>query len=433
MKVKETKSFKLILLLICIFLICLFGMQNKAFGAIISGTIVDENDNPIDSITVNYGTGNDSTSNGGGYSVEGSGTEITYSFTNGAKYDEVIEATSIIYEPEDINEEYNIVIVKPESGYEKETREIEQMLINCKMQNNKEIITYNDTDFEYKGERITSPHRKFSEDLYDNRCINLFIVIATENIPDLGNISKGGGSLWKRNIFLNTNPGVIENPKNMQVVHDMSFLKNYIKQYGDITESTEIDLKSSCDLRETYLKIVGIEEKNQTIKIKLRRKEEPAPVGDFVTGKVYLQEESNEKITTDKYGKKIEENITVELIKINDDGSSSSVGKNFINSDAAYGFNYPGEGTYKLKFEYNGQEFKPIENVDMSNILDSINTDNHAEENNDVRNSFNDKFKPIDNEKSIKIINWEDIIISTLQMQKQTPAKGLAQSKGVGS
>jgi len=201
METKE-KLLKLIVwITICISFIWLLSMESNVYGAQITGEVVDENDLPIEGILVNYGGPQSPTSSNGQYSVDGSGNEIIYKFANGKKYEEVLEAKSITYKPKKENKEYNIVIVKPESGYETEQKELESILSNCKTKNGKEIITYNDSTFKYKGSDISNPYQKYCEDMYDNTCINLFIVIGTEKMPDMGKISAGGGELWRRNIF----------------------------------------------------------------------------------------------------------------------------------------------------------------------------------------------------------------------------------------
>lgn len=295
MKANKMKNLKLIfILVISIIAIWLFGMKNEVRATIISGKIVDENDNPIGGITVEYGSGGASASTGrGNYSVDGSGSVVKYNFTNGEQYEEA-SATTLRYEPQDTSRKYNIVIVRPEGdNYKSEAQQLEQMLSNANLKNGKEIITYNNTDFEYRGTRITSPYRKYTEDLYDNRCINLFIVIATNDMPSLGDIPKGSGELWKRNIFYKVSSSV-EEPKNMQITTEFDIIKNYVKDYGKVEATTEVEIDSAnINLQSSYVEITGIDDsKSREINLKLKRvinNVTPTYSGNYIEGKVVEQ------------------------------------------------------------------------------------------------------------------------------------------------
>ena len=400
MKTKEKFLKFIFLFIVTIFLSLLFSANSTTYAAEIkiTGTVVDETGSPIEGIEVEFDGNTCLTNSSGNYEVKGKDGEVKYNFKNGLEYEYYKDAVSTIYTPkvEKKNTKYNLVIVKPENGSESEYQEIEQIMSECKI-GTKEIFTYKDGVFyDSTGNVTPNPYKRYME-IFDQASKNLFIALGNSDMPDIEIPSPGSGSSWKGNIFYNSGM----HTKNWaQQASIMEQLKEMIYEFAGIETSEEtLDTLVNNDYAEVDLS-KGDKDKNQSIKLTLKRKEKPALIGDFITGTVYLEDGTREKITEDEYGKDLN-NIKVKLIKI--DGE---IWETTINSEGQYGFERPAEdGIYKLEFTYNGQEFKTIDGeINNSNIEIEGNTDNHAKETN--REEFNEKFKPIDNKTAKQISKW---------------------------
>ena len=404
MKTKEKTRCLICIICIVIFFSILFFADGIVLAAKITGTVVDENGAPIEGIKVEYGSSTCLTDSSGAYTVEDSGNidKVKYNFENGEEYEQNgSNAKSITYTPkyEQKDTNYNIVIVKPENGFDYEYEQIEQIMSGCKVDKNK-LYTYKPGDNNFygeSGEAVSNPYTEY-EKIFSQKHKNLFIVIGDKDLPPIEVNSRGSGESWKGSIFLNTDTAHTKVPKyNIQKATLFKQLKDMIFEFAGIEESPEKNVNISVNNTHALVDITE-KDKNQTIKVTLKRKENPAISGNFITGHILLPDRS--VMNNIKYGKSLS-NIKVELMKI--DGGTWTTS---VNIDGKYGFERPAEdGEYKVRFIYNGQEFKTIDGeVNNNNIEDPGNTDNNAKE--IERNMFNDKFNPIDNDLAKQIGNW---------------------------
>ena len=158
MKSKD-KIIKLMFMIIAtLFFTIILSINSKTMAVTINGTVLDENNSPIQDIEVKYGSSESKTNSNGFYEVESSGNSVQYVFQTSEKYKEA-KAYSIRYETTATNKKYNVVIVKPESGYESEYQEIQQMLDNCNKENEK-VITYTSSGF---SDGIQNPYQEYKK------------------------------------------------------------------------------------------------------------------------------------------------------------------------------------------------------------------------------------------------------------------------------
>jgi len=269
LKTKEKIVKLIVIFLTTVFFSLLFSMGYEIQAVTITGGVVDENGSPIQGITVNYGGSNDVTAGDGTYRLEGSGDIITYNFSGEDKY-EAESATSEYFTPQS-GKKYNIVLVKPESGYENEYQEIENMLSNCDV-NQKEAITYSDSGF-------TANPKKVLGNIYNTTQKNIIIVLGTENMPE---VNFGIGSS-NPPIIYKVDEGTADQVKGtVRVINNAELLQEYVEKRAELTsETTTLETENS----ESNVTVkIKYPDKNQRITLKLKKKEEPEPIEPSTPG-----------------------------------------------------------------------------------------------------------------------------------------------------
>jgi len=284
LKTKEKIVKLIVIFLTTVFFSLLFSMGYEIQAVTITGGVVDENGSPIQGITVNYGGNSGSTSGDGTYRVEGSGDIITYNFSGEDKY-EAESASSEYFIPRDETEKYNIVLVKPESGYENEYQKIENMLSNCDV-NRKEIITYSDSGF-------TANPKQVLGNIYNTTQKNIIIVLGTENMPE---INFGIGSSNPPIIYKMDGGNAEQVKGTVRVINNAELLQEHVEKKAELkSETTTLETENS----ESNVTVkIKYPDKSQRITLKLKKKEvapDPDPiepdepglyVGNKITGTV---------------------------------------------------------------------------------------------------------------------------------------------------
>lgn len=115
--------------------------------------------------------------------------------------------------------------------------------------------------------------------------------------------------------------------------------------------------------------------------------------GDFIQGNII----ANNVLVT--------ENVTVTLIKTD----TNEAVDEFISNTGVYGFNYPGNGTYKIQFKFAGNEING-QNYEVSRNYKSINETINKEENtvnytNTNTDELKEKFESIDYDQEERLNN----------------------------